>query len=77
MAAGGGIAGVIVEIVGSLWRARQNQLVTTYGSSRWASKDEISKSGLFNPKGVFLGELYIMVDFCHLPSYIKERQGDR
>jgi len=57
MAAGGGIAGVIVAIAGSLWRARQNQLVTTYGSSRWATKDEISKSGLFDPKGVFLGRL--------------------
>jgi len=57
MAAGGGIAGVIVAIAGSLWRARQNQLVTTYGSSRWASKDEISKSSLFDPKGVFLGRL--------------------
>ena len=57
IAAGGGIIGVIVAIAGSLWRARQNQLVTTYGSSRWASKDEISKSGLFDPKGVFLGRL--------------------
>ncbi len=57
MAAGGGIIGVIVAIAGSLWRARQNQLVTTYGSSRWAAKDEISKSRLFDPKGVFLGRL--------------------
>lgn len=37
IAAGGGIAGVIVAIAGSLWRARQNQMVTTYGSSRWAT----------------------------------------
>ena len=57
VAAGGGIVGVIVAIAGSLWRARQNQLVTTYGSSRWATKDEISKSGLFDSKGVFLGKL--------------------
>ncbi len=57
LAAGGGIVGIIVAIAGSLWRARQNQLVMTYGSSRWASKDEISKSGLFNPSGVFLGRL--------------------
>lgn len=57
MAAGGGIAGVIVAIAGSLWRARQTRLVTTYGSSRWASKEDISRSGLFDPKGVFLGRL--------------------
>jgi len=57
MAAGGGIVGVIVAIAASLWRARQNQLVTTYGSSRWATKNEISKSGLFGAKGVFLGRL--------------------
>ncbi len=57
MAAGGGVLGVIVSIAGSLWRARQSQLVTTYGSSRWATKVEISKSGLFGSKGVFLGAL--------------------
>ena len=49
MAAGGGIVGVIVAIASSLWRARQNQLVTTYGSSCWANKDQIAKSGLFDP----------------------------
>jgi type IV secretion system protein VirD4 len=57
MAAAGGVLGVIVAIVGSLWRARQNRLVTTYGSSRWASKTEIEKAGLFDPAGVFLGVL--------------------
>ena len=34
MAAGGGMLGVVVAIIGSLWRARQARLVTTYGSSR-------------------------------------------
>ena len=57
IAAGGGIAGVVVAIIGSLWRARQTRRVTTYGSSRWATKEDISKSGLFDPKGVFLGRL--------------------
>ena len=36
IAASSGFAGIGVAIVGSLWRARQNKLVTTYGSSRWA-----------------------------------------
>ena len=57
IAASGGVLGVIVAIVGSLWRARQNRLVTTYGSSRWASTREIAQSGLFEPKGVLLGRL--------------------
>ena len=57
MAAGGGMLGVAVAITGSLWRARQARLVTTYGSSRWATKGEVCKSGLFDPQGVFLGRL--------------------
>lgn len=55
IAAGGGIAGALFAVVNSVWRARQNQLVTTYGSARWASSKEIAKAGLFEPKGVFLG----------------------
>jgi len=35
----------------------QNQLVTTYGSARWASAKEIKSAGLFAAKGVFLGRL--------------------
>jgi type IV secretion system protein VirD4 len=57
LAASGGILGVLVAVAGSLWRARQNRLVTTYGSSRWAARCEVAKSGLFDPKGVFLGRL--------------------
>ncbi|PKQ03625.1 MAG: conjugal transfer protein TraG, partial [Alphaproteobacteria bacterium HGW-Alphaproteobacteria-10] len=57
MAAGGGMLGVVVAIAGSLWRARQARLVTTYGSSRWATKGEVCKSGLFEAQGVFLGRL--------------------
>ncbi len=57
IAALGGVLGVVVAIAGSLWRARQNRLVTTYGSSRWATKSEITNSGLFDPDGVFLGRL--------------------
>jgi type IV secretion system protein VirD4 len=57
MAASGGVLGVIVAVTGSLWRARQSRMVTTYGSSRWASKAEIVQSGLLEPKGVLLGRL--------------------
>jgi type IV secretion system protein VirD4 len=57
IAAAGGIAGASFAIINSVWRARQNQLVTTYGSARWASAKEIRTAGLFAAKGVFLGRL--------------------
>src|SRR5579859_1686183 len=57
IAAFSGLAGCAVAIVGSLWRARQNRLVTTYGSSRWATNREIETAGLFRPAGVFLGRV--------------------
>jgi type IV secretion system protein VirD4 len=57
IAATGGVAGAVFAIINSVWRARQNQLVTTYGSARWASVKEIKSAGLFAAKGVFLGRL--------------------
>jgi type IV secretion system protein VirD4 len=57
IAASGGIVGALFAIVNSVWRARQNQLVTTYGSARWAEVQEIKAAGLFTAKGVFLGRL--------------------
>jgi type IV secretion system protein VirD4 len=57
IAAAGGAAGALFAIVNSVWRARQNQLVTTYGSARWATFKEIKAAGLFTSKGVFLGRL--------------------
>ena len=44
IAALSGFAGCAVAIIGSLWRARQNRNVTTYGSSRWATTREIRKA---------------------------------
>jgi type IV secretion system protein VirD4 len=55
IAASSGLMGAVVAILGSLWRARQSKLVTTYGSSRWAQHREIARAGLFRPRGVFLG----------------------
>jgi len=57
IAATGGVAGALFAIINSVWRARQNQLVTTYGSARWASTKEIRAAGLFAARGVFLGRL--------------------
>src|SRR5258708_37640851 len=40
IAAGGGIAGAPFAVVNSVWRARQNRLVTTYCSARLATATE-------------------------------------
>ncbi|MDG4881993.1 conjugal transfer protein TraG [Mesorhizobium sp. WSM4884] len=57
LAGASGFLGCAAAIAGSLWRARQRGLVTTYGSSRWAKTQEIAKAGLFRPAGAFLGKL--------------------
>src|SRR5882762_8460088 len=57
VSAGGGVAGALFAVVNLVWRARQNQLVTTYGSARWATPKEIVGAGLFRAKGVFLGRI--------------------
>lgn len=79
IAASGGVLGVVVAIAGSLWRARQNQLVTTYGSSRWATNSELAQFGLFDPKGIFLGRLkdrYIRHDGPeHIMCFAPTRSG--
>jgi type IV secretion system protein VirD4 len=55
IAASGGIAAMGVAIVFSVWRAREAQHVTTYGSARWADAREIRRAGLLGPDGVVLG----------------------
>ena len=79
IAASSAFAGIVVAIVGSLWRARQNRLVTTYGSSRWASRKEIETAGLFQAAGVFLGRLgdrYLRHDGPeHVMAFAPTRSG--
>ncbi|OWK19020.1 hypothetical protein AJ88_47145 [Mesorhizobium amorphae CCBAU 01583] len=48
LAGASGFVGCAAAIAGSLWRARQRGLVTTYGSSRWANTREIEKGGCFD-----------------------------
>src|SRR5450631_3361804 len=57
IAACSGLASACAAIAASVWRSRQSKLVTTYGSARWASKDEVADAGLLQPTGVFLGRL--------------------
>jgi len=57
ISAGSGLMGAVAAIAGSLWRARQSRLVTTYGSARWSDRFEVKRAGLFGAAGVFLGRL--------------------
>src|SRR5208282_5032467 len=79
IAASSGFTGIGVAVIGSLWRARQNRLVTTYGSSRWASRKEIERAGLFHAAGVFLGRLgdrYLRHDGPeHVMAFAPTRSG--
>ena len=79
IAASSGFAGIGVAVAGSLWRARQNKFVTTYGSSRWAFPHEIRKAGLFRSSGVFLGrweERYLRHDGPeHVMAFAPTRSG--
>ncbi|MDB5582278.1 MAG: conjugal transfer protein TraG [Bradyrhizobium sp.] len=58
IAGASGFVGCGAAIFGSLWRARQNRNVTTYGSAHWASNREVSQAALFHDSGVFLGGLH-------------------
>lgn len=74
-----GFLGCAAAVAGSLWRARQTRLVTTYGSSRWASCREITGAGLFKASGVFLGRLdrrYLRHDGPeHVMAFAPTRSG--
>ena len=79
LAGASGFMGCAAAVIGSLWRARQNRLVTTYGSSRWANKREIEGAGLFRAAGVFLGRLdgqYLRHDGPeHVMAFAPTRSG--
>lgn len=79
IAASSGFLGIAAAIIGSLWRARQTKLVTTYGSSRWVTKREIESAGLFRAAGVFLGRLgnqYLRHDGPeHVMAFAPTRSG--
>ncbi|UXT20434.1 conjugal transfer protein TraG [Agrobacterium tumefaciens] len=55
IAASGGFLSIAVAIGMSVWRAREAKNVATYGSARWAEKEEIKSAGLLDPDGVVLG----------------------
>ncbi|MFV3131312.1 conjugal transfer protein TraG [Niveispirillum sp. KHB5.9] len=79
LAGASGFMGCAAAIVGSLWRARQTRMVTTYGSSRWATSRDVEGAGLFRPAGVFLGRLggrYLRHDGPeHVMAFAPTRSG--
>lgn len=57
MAMSGALVAVAVAIAMSVWRAREAQQVTTYGSAHWAQVEEVRAAGLLTADGVVLGRL--------------------
>ena len=49
IAASGGFISIAVAIGMSVWRAREAKNVETYGSARWATKEEIQSGRLARP----------------------------
>ena len=79
IAGASGFVGCGAAVSGSLWRARQSRLVTTYGSARWATTADTRKAGLLDDAGVFLGSLrgrYIRHDGPeHIMAFAPTRSG--
>jgi type IV secretion system protein VirD4 len=55
IAASSGMLAAGAAIGMAVWRSRLARRVTTYGSARWAEREEIEKADLMGDAGVFLG----------------------
>jgi type IV secretion system protein VirD4 len=55
VAAFGGIAGGAVAVGGAARRASRKNIITTYGSARWADGTDVKNAGLLADKGLILG----------------------
>jgi type IV secretion system protein VirD4 len=79
LAGASGFLGCAAAIFGSLWRARQRNNLTTYGSARWANAGEIARAGLHGDRGVLLGRLggqYLRHDGPeHVMAFAPTRSG--
>ena len=79
IAGAGGFLGAFTAIAGSIWRARAQKHVTTYGSARWAVRKDIERSELLGGDGVFLGtwnEDYLRHDGPeHVMAFAPTRSG--
>ncbi len=79
IAAGSGLLAAGAAILGSVWRARQSKLVTTYGSARWATDRDLRRAQLTRSAGVFLGRIgrrYLRHDGPeHVMAFAPTRSG--
>jgi len=57
IAASGGFASIGFAICMSVWREREARIVTTYGSARWATTNEVRSARLLDTDGVALGRV--------------------
>lgn len=75
----GGIAGIIMAIIASIRRARQDKASTTYGSARWANDADIRKCGLLENEGPVIGRIgdrYLRhTGFSHILAFAPTRSG--
>ncbi len=79
IASTGGIAGIVMAVLASIQRARQEKVSTTYGSARWAGMADIRKADLLRPEGLILGRLgkrYLRhADAVHVIAFAPTRSG--
>ena len=55
IAVSGAMAGIVIAIAMSVWRAREAKKAETYGSARWASEREVKRVKMLGDDGVVLG----------------------
>lgn len=63
IAGAGGVLAFLMAVAMSVRRAREARRAATYGSARWASAEDLQKSGFLDPDGVVLG--------CHRKIYLR------
>lgn len=68
IAASGGLMAIAVAIFMSIWRAREARDVRTFGSARWAKREEIEEAGLLGNDGVVLG--------CYETEYLRHNGAE-
>ena len=79
IATSGGFAAIVVAIAMSVWRGREDRNANTYGTARWAPRDDIRKAGLLADTGVVLGQFqnnYLRHDGAeHVLCFAPTRSG--
>lgn len=75
----GGFLAIVLAIAMSVWRGRENRNANTYGTARWATRDDIRKAGLLADTGVVLGQFqnnYLRHDGAeHVLCFAPTRSG--